>query len=487
MTQSQQSGYGYYRGGDFTYQAPEASVSREDVKKIVYAADDQGVRISSKYDIWSLGCIFLEVLVFLCEGGPLALEAFVRERRAGDPGTPGYFNSDKGLKSIVTAKLASFRSSPAFDENLTPAQVCLDRTVELIQAMLTPSSHDRPSSEDVYSRLQHFIAVYGFSIGPQDEMRKYIDDPEVPDGFGEVSCEARSFYELGEIQVQSIRDEVPVAGTTKCRIKVYCHKDGQQLMIRRAYKSRGGKMQYVDDNLGLRTACYVPIYIYDPARPTTCAILKSHHPAIYCFASQDDLLRFQAVATRHYLLPEGKHGLEASRIGLRLSVILRKPLGQDLVGSPILAVQTWRQTRLRILGDDRKQSTFSTQSGDSDLSRGDRPAKRSGVVLVIFTKSDGNLFFAIPLHDRSKVLKEGQHHAAVVGNSRHLSIEPAKDRNFRDFGISTSCERWSDGSGYTFPLIQTEVTGYSGNSKFPLTALYAELEFKNRGGKYSTR
>ena len=49
---------------------------------------------SAKYDIWSLGCVALEVLVHTCLGGMEAVEDFQDERRRDGP--PGAFHTSQG-------------------------------------------------------------------------------------------------------------------------------------------------------------------------------------------------------------------------------------------------------------------------------------------------------------------------------------------------------------------------------------------------------
>lgn len=131
--------YGIPRGGSLVYQPPDASPTRHDMK----------ARRSRRYDVWSLACIMLEVMVLILQGSD-ALATFEKERQNDSYGG-GFYTTGPVLKSCVTRRLQSLRE--VANRNLAEAQY-LESAIQLLFRMFTLDESRRPSSDVVYADLQ---------------------------------------------------------------------------------------------------------------------------------------------------------------------------------------------------------------------------------------------------------------------------------------------------------------------------------------------
>jgi serine/threonine protein kinase len=136
-----------------SYQAPEVEFEKVDEK-------EQRPR-SRKYDIWSLGCVFLEFSIWLLHG-PEAIEGFVRARGNGISLTgssrPLYEVTDKAAKAARVHQLVSWTIESLQDDPRCKGETALAALLSLIKdQMLQPEVGNRPSAEDIGKRLESIV------------------------------------------------------------------------------------------------------------------------------------------------------------------------------------------------------------------------------------------------------------------------------------------------------------------------------------------
>lgn len=145
----------------------------------VYAAPRRdSEKPNRRFDIWSLGCILLEVATFWVRGreGVEELDKVrVTESReahvgkdvsfhARDPDTGEFF-----LKPEVDDFMESLPRNLEVEEAIKErTETFLNRLLELIRRMLEPNSADRPSAREVYRDLKDFRDAYMAADIPPD-------------------------------------------------------------------------------------------------------------------------------------------------------------------------------------------------------------------------------------------------------------------------------------------------------------------------------
>jgi len=129
-----------------------------------YAAPDHELpnkNVSKKHDIWSLGCIFLELLLWAFGKGP-ELQAFREERsfspeqRPGQTSSAFYYITDStcDLKSVVKDRLKWLDEAAQSKDNFANVykpMICETRR------MLKINLEERPAASEVVSTLQHLL------------------------------------------------------------------------------------------------------------------------------------------------------------------------------------------------------------------------------------------------------------------------------------------------------------------------------------------
>ena len=119
------------------------------------------IMVSRKYDIWSLGCVFLEFITWILEGHQ-ALERFPDERQelAYDGAYDDTFFSIVGSgpesQPLLRPKVKAWIDNLKKSRRCTPAYTALLELVE--QKMLNVNVKNRISAEELHSNLQIILA-----------------------------------------------------------------------------------------------------------------------------------------------------------------------------------------------------------------------------------------------------------------------------------------------------------------------------------------
>ena len=183
--------YGIHRGGSLVYQAPETCPTRA----MVLGGNDN--RVHRRYDVWSLACIMLEVLVFILENGTEGVESFEKDRR--EEPVPGAFytgNDERRLKRCVQERLSLFEAE-SFDAKAS--QIYMGELLDLLRTMFSVDQHRRPSSATVYQMLDRFTkGIFGGVVSKRQKESWVVKNP-IPKGSTELCWEgdtgAQSFLD----------------------------------------------------------------------------------------------------------------------------------------------------------------------------------------------------------------------------------------------------------------------------------------------------
>lgn len=189
--------YGTFTGGDPAYQAPEGLPARPKIfdkwkglknsKETPVSIGGTGslegrhIDVTSNFDVWSLACIMLEVLVFIEE----ETEGYLSFRK--DRGNGTFLDDKGGLKDCVTRRLTKFCGT-----SLSPPDIEFKEpsyrgdVVSLLQEMFSISPEDRPTSTDVCEKLESIKLKYPGIDDTEAEILKILDGEKVEDKFIEA-------------------------------------------------------------------------------------------------------------------------------------------------------------------------------------------------------------------------------------------------------------------------------------------------------------
>jgi serine/threonine protein kinase len=170
-------------------------------------SDVSRVTATTNYDVWSLACIMLEVLVFIYMDGSEGVTTFERSRN-GEERALSFHNGsgvNAQLKQCVASVLDELRTlGDGIDKSESrPRTSYLWDTVDLLYGMFRSDPKARKSSEDVVNELEKIREVHADDDSPGDPMLRYMDGMPTPRGFREVgwcpkdtSRGVESFYHM---------------------------------------------------------------------------------------------------------------------------------------------------------------------------------------------------------------------------------------------------------------------------------------------------
>lgn len=162
-------------GGTDAYAPPEAM--------------DLNAKGSSKYDVWSMGCILLELTSFLAKGGPRGLEALDRARyteyqRGSDHRL--WVRTGEETPTLKPSVSEFLESLPALFASSPEDRQFLEKILVLINWMLDPVVGSRCSASNVVTHLgmileefkEHIEEVQAeASLLPQERRRGDLSKP----------------------------------------------------------------------------------------------------------------------------------------------------------------------------------------------------------------------------------------------------------------------------------------------------------------------
>ncbi|KAH7002182.1 kinase-like domain-containing protein [Ilyonectria destructans] len=221
-----------FKPGDIKYNAPESRLNRLDVRH-TSSGEPRDIQVLLNYDVWSLACIMVEVLILLLDERrqtePTELDAFDKELEDEKPEV--VFFGDNIVKDCVHRKVLSIGDRLV---NAHPTdQVNKDYVMavcKLIIQMFTHNKDHRPQSDSVLKCLEETHDTYQLAWQLRgDKLRTSIKRKELAmEGlwrFREIGwCnedKVVSFLEMGEVSVKLQRtDQRELDPPETCRIQL---------------------------------------------------------------------------------------------------------------------------------------------------------------------------------------------------------------------------------------------------------------------------
>ncbi|KAJ0118009.1 hypothetical protein J7T55_014460 [Diaporthe amygdali] len=142
-------------------------------------SEQDGIRRSA--EIWSYGCILVEILAFM-HGGSERVKAF-REERSQDTTSPGirsagFYIGGDGINHIVNKFLEDLERCPTPTSLSHPERLLsLNPLLALIRDMLSIQADKRPRASMMLCRLS-FVALFEISAAVSEKFKQIVPDGE---------------------------------------------------------------------------------------------------------------------------------------------------------------------------------------------------------------------------------------------------------------------------------------------------------------------
>jgi serine/threonine protein kinase len=171
-------------GGDLVYRAPESRPSKESMQ----SGQGSEIKMLLNYDVWSLACILMEVLVFILGRSvsppvecPLA---DLDDRRSQEGPGIAYFGRND-VKACVKDELKNLRENLTVDD---PSRQYMNSLIELLFSMFAMDNKNREFSGGVVSRLQKMHEKYDEDQQPEDPLIQLVKNAKQsnPAGHDEI-------------------------------------------------------------------------------------------------------------------------------------------------------------------------------------------------------------------------------------------------------------------------------------------------------------
>ncbi|KAL6414533.1 serine/threonine protein kinase [Ilyonectria robusta] len=218
--------------GDIKYNAPESRLNSLDIRHNS-SGEPRDIQVLLNYDVWSLACIMVEVLILLLDERrhTKSTELDVFDKELQDEKPEVVFFGDNVVKDCVNRKVLSIGDRLV---NIHPTdQVNKDYVMavcKLIIQMFTHNKDHRPQSDSVLKCLEETHDTYQLAWQLRgDKLRTSIRRKELamegPGRFKEIGwCnedKVVSFLEMGEVSVKLHRtDRRELDPPESCRIQL---------------------------------------------------------------------------------------------------------------------------------------------------------------------------------------------------------------------------------------------------------------------------
>jgi serine/threonine protein kinase len=205
-------------GSSAIYRADDSSLSHAasySLSEVSPSAtsDVSRVTATTNYDVWSLACIMVEALVFICKDGSRGVIAFEGDRQSEERDLSFHDgNANAQLKKCVTKILAEIRVLERVVDGTVPIQrpSYLCDIVDMLGGMFCSDPKERLSSEEVVNKLESIGKAHEDDESPDDPMLMRMESMPIPRGFKEVGWSPNgmdvgvtSFYHMSALLLRS--------------------------------------------------------------------------------------------------------------------------------------------------------------------------------------------------------------------------------------------------------------------------------------------
>ncbi|CAG7560619.1 unnamed protein product [Fusarium equiseti] len=430
--------------GDSRYAAPESRPTLDYMKD-----GPEDIQVLLNYDVWSLGCIMVEVLIHMLD--LKTLEGFDLE--LAKEGNTGFFTGTH-LKQCVISSLQDFQAK----FNNTPQVHYMTAVTELIHRMLSHDIKERPYSLEVFDELQRAEDDLADPSKQQDRITPEVKAYNLTDGMG--------FKELGWPNGHSIVSFADNAMGIVRNQELAGSDSSEELQDRNKHLSRSlwfGELIEEEELMCSREEvvelsrwCFSPTYLFRGQTNGNgrfeCRLFpimelqgqrKSYDLAfIFEFESLEDALLFQGTLLKKTIFPPIRGTVESmiSKKPGRWSREQRQP--PELNHQPV-HIQLWAEDKpkhykpvvLSLIGPT--STAVSDSSSTAPTTPVERPNIDKSKIMVIFLEGLGPLKDVV--NNGYRVFKagsnpEGKQFVNIVNDSalnhqsyvvRQLPVQPA--------------------------------------------------------------
>ncbi|KAK2026410.1 kinase-like protein [Colletotrichum zoysiae] len=465
---------GEWNGGDLVYQAPESKPSQGALKTARNSYIKSGswdhpeVRVPLNYDVWSLGCIMVEIMTFILDPMPESrstglqkLDSDRRGEKCGEKSPVGFFKTlDDGktaLKDCVKDTLASLKLEP--QRSLAKGNYNA-RVIGVTEQMLCVDPMKRPSSSEVVQQLQDADEDYQ-RPQPEDDLYQFMKSNEVEkpnEKYGEIGWLnndlVMSYLDMNDVKVKIIDLEPRNPGIRRvtkisqrpCRLQVYLNTESELALplshrrvsshakldfcISLAVKADDGKLTLYKRLFSAYPSVFVPLYL-DERRGFACAIIadgeegRNAWEMTFSFNSMTDVCGFQRTFLLHRCktaYPDNEDPFNNRDAFDKISFRDRKTRKVDVIDSGIVLQSLVKVNPLWLAKTSRRPSILERVRVNPSED------KYPATCVVIFGKKK---FLVVPLDKKDKIYKKKP--------GKTLEVLPNRKRHeFSEFKILES-------------------------------------------------
>ena len=368
-----------YRGGDPEYAPPEEMPSRDQVKRSSYlylpaeSAQIQSPnhlmpppplpqlpthRDLSKYDIWSLGCIIIQIYTYLCLGASEAVKHFDTERRGIEEHLP--YHKNGRLKSHVEQQMDNILMSPTSLKSIATRDY-MSAIRHLTMMMLNVDPEKRPKSTKVVKQLRHYLNDYKDSESDETGLLAAANRMSLSaahKGYQEIAMneKGQSFVTLDKVWLVEGQNS---RGMLPCRFKLFHNREN--LLLMRCFL-KGNRLEHDSDIFPFMSTFINPEALLDGKHHGPCRLTDRNSGLERKFVFEDGLLEFQAAVVQHVVVPistedlsEGRRRTALYNLDLPIKVS-RQPHKIFKTPQRAIAVQIWNRRPFRHLQREGEQA-----------------------------------------------------------------------------------------------------------------------------------
>ncbi|PCD32293.1 serine/threonine protein kinase [Fusarium graminearum] len=378
------------------YAPPETSASTDEWEGD--HSHDIGVL---NYDVWSLACIMVEVLVYVFDIKELNQDktpiAQFQEAIQSSRLENRFYDKTKSPKRCVDETLTQIENFVLADETHRKYRASV---ITLLRGMFNRNPRRRPSSSQVAERLQGIRADFDKTYNC-DELAVLVNKYEPKgDGFDEKHelawkfgiDSAIGFVAMDDIKLRPIsrRKETKPGESTPCRIRIFENRSEPRRLLIAYAQENANEVKII--RITPPDWCFQPIYLYKEGN-RDCIVFRAEcsengHESMYTayvftFKHLADIYSFQGAITKMEIM----HTDEFSRL-MKASMSFTRRHGKAEIPVKNASVQFWAERPVRYL----HSSTVS------DFEQPQKPRLKINT-MAIFTKEE---LIEVPLGDHRK-------------------------------------------------------------------------------------
>ncbi|RMJ05244.1 hypothetical protein CDV36_014084 [Fusarium kuroshium] len=301
----------HYRG-DARY-APPSTPDRARTSKGKEPARSTRDEVTAilNYDVWSLACVMMEVLVSVFNLGDRTLDQF-QGHIDNSPKRNSFYDNNQRLKSEVEEAIKDIQGK--FQEQAPHHQYITD-VAHLLHQMFHKDPYERISSQEVSQGLEAAKETYRKALSTQHSplARKVLEYKPTgvleEIGFDNGRGLTLSFAEMDDIQIEAIHQDNGTKSADhsdpKCRFRLWKRRNQRSFLL--VYAMSGvGQIHFQD--LTFPAWCFQPTYLFQRDK-FDCVLFKHDERSrelayIFTFSSRADICAFQGAFLQHKVLHE---------------------------------------------------------------------------------------------------------------------------------------------------------------------------------------